>query len=116
MGYYRMLPRDGTCTFHKITHQGKWVGRVGQMGDGTGRWFGKIGNLFTYADTPAEAFDSVVARHLGYPDAETLRYRNRQVRARRKLVRQEARAALERAADGDFEPFVSLLDRIGRGE
>src|SRR5262245_42509411 len=66
---------EGTCTFCKITSGKKWVGRVTQHADGT--WIGVIGKLMVTGHRSREdAFDAVVAKHLGYDSADELRARN----------------------------------------
>jgi len=101
---YRLRPREGTQTYQKITTGRKWVGRVTQHADGT--WIGVIGKLMVKGmATSHQAFDEVVARHLGYPSAAALRSKNAQVRRVKRAVNQAADAAYREVMSGNFKPM-----------
>ena len=107
----RFVLRDsGYTTFKKITSGKKWVGRVGKCEDG--RFFGKIGSTFIYAATEREAFDDVVAKHLGYEDVQALQDHNRQVRHSNKIRRAESRAAFNQMMGGDYQALFDLLGKV----
>lgn len=105
---YTLRRPEGTCTFYKITIGRRWVGRVAQHADGT--WIGVIGSLMTNGhQTAKDAFDEVVARHLGYPSAETLHERNARVRESRKRANAAADALAQDVLRGDY----SRVDKLG---
>lgn len=107
----RFTLRDsGYETFKKITQGKKWVGRVGRCEDG--RYFGKIGSTFIYAPTEREAFDDVVAKHLGFADVQDLANHNSQVRHSNKIRRQAARHAMDQVMGGDFNALLDLLTKV----
>ena len=105
-----VLKDSGYPTFKKITSGRKWVGRVGKCEDG--RFFGKIGSTFIYAATELEAFNDVVAKHLGYEDVQALQDHNRQVRHSNKIRRAETRAAFNQMMGGDYQALFDLLGKV----
>jgi hypothetical protein len=105
---YTLRHPEGTCTFCKIVHGRRWIGRVTQHADGT--WIGVIGKLMVTGHATREAaFDDVVAKHLGYPTADALRAHNARARQGRRLVNQMADALAADVLSGNF----SRLDRLG---
>jgi hypothetical protein len=100
---YRMLNKEGTCTFHKIVHGRKWVGRVVQHTDG--HWLGIIGKNMVKRPTAVAAFEQVVAEQLGYSSAAALRQRNAVVRQKTRLVNAAADAAYRQVLGGKFDVF-----------
>ena len=103
MPIYRLQPREGTCTFQKITSGRKWVGRICQHADGD--WLGIIGKLMVKRPTAALAFDDVVAEHLGYASGAVLRARNSRVRRGMQFVNQAADTVYREVARGNFKPL-----------
>jgi hypothetical protein len=68
MSNFRLKPKEGTETFHRIAHGRKNVGRVTQHEDG--RWMGIFGSEpIVYAASRDMAFTECVAVHLGYASA-----------------------------------------------
>ena len=61
---YRLLKRDGSCTFQKIVRGRQWIGRVTRHADGD--WLGVIGKEMVRASTPHFAFQEICARHAGF--------------------------------------------------
>lgn len=111
MTAYKMQPREGTCTFQKITHGKKWVGRVCQHADG--HWVGIIkGSVMAYGPTPVAAFEATVAKHLGYASASALHARNAEVRAANRARRQSSRAIARRFLNGDLKEKMAVLDEL----
>ena len=108
MSSYRLMPREGTCTFHKIVHGRKWVGRVYQHADGT--WIGDI-NKRTLGKGPTAvvAFESAVSKHLGFDSVTELDAHNRQVRAIEKVKRARAQYAVSEMLRGNFTVFDEML-------
>jgi hypothetical protein len=105
MSAYRLLPREGTCTFQRIVHGRKTVGRVCPHSDGG--YLGIInivGGRETFrAATTVDAFEGVVARRLGYASATDLKQRNAVVRRNNRARRAQAvnlMDALLRSLDG----------------
>jgi hypothetical protein len=99
---------EGTCTFYKITSGRRWVGRVCQHEDGT--WLGVMGKTMLRGyRSPEEAFDAVVASHLGYQSADALRARNARVRQARQLSNMLGDVLADDVARGDF----SRVDKLG---
>ena len=74
-----------------------------------GDWVGVIGKTMSKAKTRVDAFNSVVAKHLGYETVEQLNERNRQVafqnRVRRDAIQSEMRQVLG-------EDFFRLLQKL----
>lgn len=113
MGHtYSLRPREGTCTFRKITTGRKWVGRVLPH---EGGWLGIIGKLSVKASSAAEAFDEVVARHLGYESAAALHEKNWMVRRAKKVSREVGNYAMAEVERGNFEPLSRLLETPAGG-
>ena len=99
---------EGTCTFYKITSGRKWVGRVCQHDDGT--WLGVIEKTMLRGyRSPEEAFDAVVASHLGYQSADALRARNARVRQARQLANKVGDVLADDLMCGNF----SRVDKLG---
>jgi hypothetical protein len=109
MSRYRLMPREGSCTFHKIRTGKKWIGRVGVCEDG--RFFGKIGSTFVYADSAAAAFDLVVSKHLGYANAGELRAHNSRVSAVNRQRRDKTRHAVNELMRGNFNALDALFGK-----
>jgi len=59
--------------------------------------------------SPEEAFDAVVASHLGYPSADALRARNARVRQEMQLANQLGSVLAEDLMRGD----LSRVDKLG---
>lgn len=115
MSVYTLRKREGTETFHRIVHKRKWVGRVVQHEDGA--WLGVIGKLMVKRPTKTEAFDDVVAQHLGYANGAVLRAKNAKVRAAKKIVNGLADEVYKRMLKGDFKALdtVEGLELAVRG-
>jgi hypothetical protein len=100
---YRLLAREGTCTFQRIARGRKTVGRVCPHGDG-----GFLGIINTgggrevfRAATAVEAFEGVVARRLGYASAADLKQHNAVVRRDNRVRRVAALNAFNRFMRGE---------------
>ena len=109
---YRMMEREGTCTFHKIMSGRKWVGRVVQHADGD--WLAVIGkNRMVRRPTAVDAFEQAAAEAMGYASAAALRSRNAEVRQRTRLANGLADEAYRRVLRGDYKvldnPHGALL-------
>lgn len=110
MTTYRLLPPEGTCTFRKIMHGRKWVGRVYQNEDGT--WRGVINRQERgQGSTPKAAFADAVSKHLGYADVAALDALNSIVRRQNRARKQHARHVLNQIINGNFKPLDELLRR-----
>jgi hypothetical protein len=111
MATYRLLNREGTCTYHKIMHKRKWVGRVYQMEDG--EWQAAINQeVKGRGSTAVAAFDMAVSRHLGFDSADELRNHNRRIRRGQRLVNEIADSVYENVLKGNYKP----LDIVHKGE
>lgn len=109
MTTYRLLPRDGSCTFQKIMTGRKWVGRVTQHADGD--WIGVIGKEMVRAPTPVAAFEEIAARAMGHPSAAALKAKNAAVRQGTRLVNAAADHVYREVLHGNFKP----LDAVHKG-
>jgi len=99
---------EGTCTFYKITTGRKWVGRVCQHEDGT--WLGVMGKTMLRGyRSPEEAFDAIVASHLGYQSADALRARNARIREGRRMANALENELAQDLMHGDY----SRVDKLG---
>lgn len=107
MSTFTMREREGSETFHRIYNKRKTVGRVCQHADGG--WLGIIGKTTVRRSTPRQAFDDVVAIHLGYPSGAALREKNRRVAQVRRAVNQAGDAALAEMQRGNFAPVEKML-------
>lgn len=108
MSSYRLMPREGTCTFHKILHGRKWVGRVYQHADGT--WLGDISKrTLGKGSTPIAAFDQAVAKHLGFDSVQDLQEHNWKVRTNNKVKRDQAKVVLDQMLRGDYTAFDHIF-------
>ena len=67
---YRMIEVGPTCSFKKIMHGRKWVGRVCKHADGG--FLGVIGKLTAHRPTEREAFEEVCALQMGFGSAAEL--------------------------------------------
>lgn len=108
MSSFKLMPPEGTCTFRKIMHGRKWVGRVYQHADGTWRcavYRQELGQ----GQTPKAAFETGIAKHLGYANIGELTDHNRLVRRRNRLAKQHARQVAHRLLQGDFSAIDALL-------
>lgn len=108
---------DGYPTFKKIVTGKKWVGRVCKRVDGD--YLGIIGKTVFAAPTEDEAFEEVVARHLGYANAAGLQGRNAIVRQQNKAHKAEVRETVNRYLSATttserFEVLDSLFARMKR--
>jgi hypothetical protein len=107
----RYVLRDsGYDTFKKITSGRKWVGRVGKCADG--RFFGKIGSTMIYAETELDAFHTVVAKHCGHDDVQSLNRHNTQIRQENRMRRAAARSVADQMVAGNFDPLFALLNKV----
>lgn len=105
---FKMWRPEGTCTFRKITTGRRWIGRVTRHEDGT--WIGVIGKLtVTGHATSDAAFDAVVAKHLGYDSADTLRASNARIRNGRRMLNKVGDVLADDIVRGDF----SRVDKMG---
>ena len=110
MGAYRL--RDDGYPFKKIMHGKKWVGRVIHHADGSYRGYINKIELST-ATTCVGAFESAVAKHLGYDSVESLDDNNRQVRAVRKVRQQRGRAAAQAYMQATtFDERMAAIDNL----
>jgi hypothetical protein len=110
----RLTLRDaGIPAYKKICRGKKWVGRVGPTADG--RWFGKIGTTFIYADSERAAFDLVCAKYFGFENSQELAEHNFRVKRTNRHRRDEARYLADRLMAGDFSA-VDQLFGIGKHE
>lgn len=110
MSMYKLQPRQGTQTFQKITTGRRWVGRVCQHADG--HWLGIMGKLMVKAHNPRDAFEEVVARHLGFASAVDLHRTNHQVRAQNNARRQRVRSMTHRFLNGTLQEKMQILDEL----
>lgn len=108
---YRLKPKEGTETFHRITHGRKNVGRVTQHADG--RWMGIFGKEpIVYAASRDLAFAECVARHLGYDSAEQMtRQAQRRAAAERQRVVCAAHGVAQYLGAGTFDERLAGLDK-----
>lgn len=111
---YRLMPRDGNIPYQKIMTGRKWVGRVVKHATEPG-YLGIIKPLSVRAATAAEAFDEVVAQHLGYENADALRNRNRQVRRATRVANQAADYLASEYFRGNTELLEKVIDSGGIG-
>ena len=65
------LRDDGVIGFKKIMRGKEWIGRVTRHLDGS--YLGVIGNAMIKAATEKEAFDSIIARQLGFQNSNQMR-------------------------------------------
>lgn len=108
---YRLMPREGSCTFHKIMRGRQWIGRVYQMDDG--EWRAAIAkDVKGIGRTAAEAFDEGVAHHLGYASAAALRARNATVRHVNKVRKGRADAIVDSFLHAPVGKQMEILDKI----
>ena len=101
---------DHGYPYKKIMHGKRWIGRVCRHINGN--WFGVIGSLMVNGTSERDAFEQVVAKHLGYADASALHARNRQARAQRRVARSTAKHVLNSIIRGDFRPLDELFTRM----
>ena len=109
MATYRLLPREGTCTFQRIMSGRKWVGRVVQHADGD--WLGIIDKESVRRPTAMLAFDDIVATHLGYESGAQLRAQNARVRQVKRIYDKATDAVYSEVLHGNFKP----LDVVVKG-
>ena len=109
-----ILRDEGYGTFKKIVSDRRWVGRVCRHADGS--YLGIIGKTTVKAASEREAFDEVVAQHLGYPNAAALRSRNAVVSQANRARKAHSRAVANEMLAGNFEPFMNLMDRVLKAE
>lgn len=105
---YRLLRRDGSCTFQKIMRGRQWIGRVTRHADGD--WLGVIGKEMVRASTPQYAFQEICARHAGFASYAAMVSEMRTRRAVRLERRVRADAAVQKfyAAKTTDERFAAL--------
>jgi hypothetical protein len=107
----RLTLKDDGYPFKKIMRGKTWIGRVVRMGDGSGRYLGRIGGHEFTASTELDAFEGVAARFMGFDSAGDLRQQNAIVRQRNRASRQAGKWAAEEALRGNFEPLMKALAR-----
>jgi len=103
---YRLI--DDGYPFKKIMHRRRWIGRVGKHLNGG--YLGTIGNLTVTGTTERDAFEQVVAKHLGFANAAALHAKTRAMRAQRRAMRNHARHVADQMLHGNYEPLMSLLE------
>lgn len=101
---------DGYPTFKKIVTGKKWIGRVCRRAGGD--YIGLIGHTTFVAPTEAEAFDEVVARHLGYANAAGLRGHNAKILQKRRAAKAETQELVERFRSGDINEKIRVIDSV----
>ena len=104
---YVLRPREGTCTFQKITRGRKWIGRVTQHADGD--YVGVIGEDMVRAPNPVMAFEMVVAKRQGFRTVGELKEMNRQISQRNRAAKQRARYTVDQMLKGNFKPLDELF-------
>lgn len=102
---YRLV--DHGYPFKKIMHGKQWVGRVGRHL--SGGYLGTIGSLTVSGTTERDAFEQVVAKHLGYDSAGALHAKNKAVRQRKRLANKLADHLGAQMMAGNFE----TVDKLG---
>ena len=108
MSSYRLLPRGGTCSFRKIAHGRKWVGRVYQHADGT--WLGDINKrTLGKGPTAVAAFEAAVSKHLGFDSVHDLDDHNRQIQAANKVKKARAQYVLSELLRGNYNAFDEMM-------
>ncbi len=100
---------DHGYPFKKIMHGKRWIGRVGKHLNGG--YLGTIGNLTVEGTSAIDAFEQVVAKHLGYSNAAALHDKNRKVRAHNRQRNAHARHVLDQILNGNFSPLDRLFRR-----
>jgi len=103
------LKDSGYSTFKKICTGRKWIGRVGKHVDG--RYFGKIGSTFIYADTERQAFDMVVAKHCGFEAPSEMDHHNQTVRMQNRARRAQASRAVDQMLAGNFDDIFNIMQK-----
>ena len=101
---YKLLPRDGNIPYQKIVTGRKWVGRVIKHATEQ-HWIGIIGKTTAKAASAAEAFDEVVAQHLGYASADALHNRNARVRHANRIANAAGDYLVGEFQRGNFAPL-----------
>lgn len=104
---YKLQHRDGSIPYQKITTGRRWVGRVVKHATEP-HYLGIIGQTTAKGRTAVEAFDEVVAQHLGYASADALHARNARVRQGTRLVNQAADHVAAEYLNGN----VALTDKV----
>ena len=107
---YRLV--DHGYPFKKIMHGKSWIGRVGRHLNGG--YLGTIGNLTVQGTSERDAFEQVVAKHLGFPNAAALHLKNRAVRAQKRAVRNHGRYVADQMLRGNYEPLMNLMEGLDR--
>lgn len=105
MAYYL---RDEGYPFKKIYHGKKWVGRVCKHADGG--YLGIIGKMSIRADSETVAFEEIAARAMGYPNAATLKAKNRAVRSHNYQRSKAARQAAREFMAADLQGRIEIID------
>lgn len=102
--------RNVGLPYHHIMHNRKTVGRV-FLNSETKKWIGKVGPTIEGPPmpTPVLAFHEVVARALGFENAQELREHNARVARRNRAKRAEANDAVQKMLRGDFSMFDKML-------
>lgn len=113
MGKSYSLRDEGFPTYKKIVTGRKWVGRVCKV---PGGYLGIIGKAEFTAPTEGEAFEEVVARHLGYSSAAALRSKNARVRAANRATRAQAQEVVDGMLRGDFSAFDRAFGLTPKGD
>lgn len=115
MTTYRLMPKEGTCTFHKIVHGRKWVGRVYQMADS--EWRATINKeVKGSGKTAVQAFEMAVSHHLGFSGIEQMQARNDAVQLARRIKRREGEELLNRYMSAPIKDQMKILDKFSSGE
>lgn len=77
--------------------------------EGAPRYLGVIGRLSVAAATERDAFEEVVAQHLGFENAAALHIHNARIRAKTRAQKKHARFVVGEMLRGNFEPLDAVL-------